>query len=280
MFILFNLIIAIAIAAGILVIFQKKSLGIIAGLSWFVTAILLSSITIISAGHTGVQATFGEVNMIPLTEGIHLVNPLSKVTLVDVRLQKATLDNASAGTKDLQVVHTNIVINYRIDPSKTPHILKEFGLDVDDKVLAPSVNEAFKGVAGHYTSEELITKRDAVSNAILEQLKTKVGPYNITINSISLVNFAFSPEYQKAIEQKVIAVQQTAKAQQELIRIKVEAESRIAQAEGEAKAIQIQAAAIEKSGGKQYVELQAIAKWDGKLPTMMSGGTPFVNVSK
>ena len=65
-------------------------------------------------------------------------------------------------------------------------------------------------------------------------------------------------------------------------RIEVEAKSRIAQAEGEAKAIAIQAQAIQSNGGAQYVQLQAISKWDGKLPQYMlgSGTTPFINVGK
>jgi hypothetical protein len=96
------------------------------------------------------------------------------------------------------------------------------------------------------------------------------------------VNFGFSPEYQKAIEAKVISVQQTAKAQQDLERIKVEASSRIAQADGEAKAIAIQAAAIQNNGGENYVKLQWIEKWDGKLPTTVLGGDSktLMNIGK
>jgi regulator of protease activity HflC (stomatin/prohibitin superfamily) len=109
-----------------------------------------------------------------------------------------------------------------------------------------------------------------------------MAPFNITVSNISLVNFGFSPEYQKAIEAKVISVQQTAKAQQDLERIKVEAASRIAQADGEAKAIAIQAAAIQSNGGENYVKLQWIEKWDGKLPTTVLGGDSktLMNIGK
>jgi len=104
-------------------------------------------------------------------------------------------------------------------------------------------------------------------------LKTKVAPFDIDVSGISLVNFGFSSDYQKAIEQKVIAVQQTAKAEQDLRRIEVEAKSRIAQAEGEAKAISIQAQAIQSNGGQNYVQLQWIEKWDGKLPSTVLNGS-------
>ena len=273
--------ISIAIAVSVYFLLKSK-LGILGGALFFALVFIFESFTVISAGHTGVQVTLGEVNPVPLTEGVHMVNPISQVRDVDVRLQKAELKGANAGTKDLQVVHTDIVVNFRLDPAKVPHIYKEYGLNVDEKVLGPGINEAFKSVTGHYTSEELVTKRDLVSTEILQHLVAKMAPFNITVSNISLVNFGFSPEYQKAIEAKVISVQQTAKAQQDLERIKVEAASRIAQADGEAKAIAIQAAAIQSNGGANYVALQWIEKWNGALPSTMLGGDTktLMNIGK
>ena len=243
-------------------------------------AALIESFTIVPAGYIGVQQTLGSVSMQTLSEGVHFVNPISSVRDVDVRVVKAQLEKANAGTKDLQVVHTDIVVNYRIDGTKAAHIYKEFGLDLQDKILIPAINESFKAVTAHYNSEELITKRDAVSNAIAEELQAKVAPYGLSISTISMVNFGFSAEYQAAIEQKVISTQSTLKAEQDLKRIQVEAQQAIAKAEGEAKAIAIQSQAINAGGGKDYVNLKAVEKWDGKLPNTMAGTVPFVNVNK
>ena len=280
---LMGLILGIVIAGGIIFLFENKMfVGIVSGLAFFLFTIIASAFTVISAGHTGVQVTFGEVNMTPLSEGVHFVNPLSSIKDVDVRLQKSQLSGASAGTKDLQQVHTDIVVQYRLNAAKVPHIYKEFGLNVDDKVLGPGINEAFKSITGHYTSEELITKRDEVSLAITEHLRAKMAPFNIDVSGVSLVNFGFSAEYQKAIESKVIATQNKLKAEQDLERIKVEANSRIAQAKGEAEAISIQAQAIQSNGGANYVQLQWIDKWDGKLPTTVLGGDTktMMNIGK
>ena len=280
--ILMGLLLGVVAAVAIGMLLEKWAPGILAGVILFLAVVGFSSFTVISAGHTGVQVTLGEVNPLPLTEGVHFVNPISQIRDVDVRLQKAELKGANAGTKDLQVVHTDIVVNFRLDPSKVPHIYKEYGLNVDEKVLGPGINEAFKSVTAHYTSEELVTKRDLVSAEILTHLVAKMAPFNITVSNVSLVNFGFSQAYQAAIESKVIATQQTAKAEQDLARIKVEAASRIAQADGEAKAIAIQAAAIQSNGGENYVKLQWIEKWDGKLPTTVLGGDSktLMNISK
>jgi len=239
-----------------------------------IAVIAFESITIVPPGNVGVQVTLGKTNLDNvLTEGVTFVNPISSVKNVNVQLQRAQLENQSAGTKDMQQVHTDIVVNYRLTPNMVPTIYKEFGLNVADKVLAPAISEVFKTVTGQYTSEELIIKREEVSGKILERLQTKVAPFDITVSNISLVNFGFGKAYQDAIDAKMVATQSKLKAEQDLQRIEVEAKSRIAQAEGEAKAIQIQAQAIQSNGGAQYVQLQWIDKWDGKMPnTVVNGG--------
>ena len=275
------LIIAVLASIAVYLLFDRSLLGVIGGVVFFVIVFIAESFTIVSPGHVGVQVTLGEINPNSLTEGVHFVNPISSVRNVDVRLQRAELKNASAGTKDLQQVHTDIVVNFRLSGQKVSHIYKEFGLNVDEKVLGPAINEAFKAVTAKYNSEELITKRDEVSANITQHITNKVAQFDITVSNVSLVNFGFSPEYQKAIEAKVIATQSKLKAEQDLERIKVEAESRIAEAQGEAKAIAIQAQAINSQGGAQYVQLKAIEKWDGNLPNTMMGNTvPFINVGK
>jgi regulator of protease activity HflC (stomatin/prohibitin superfamily) len=279
--IVFFFILAVVASAAIAVFLQQKVLANVAGIVIFAIGVIYSSFTIVPAGHVGVQITMGEVNQTVLTEGAQFVNPISNVKYVDVRLARANLNNASAGTKDIQQVHTDIVINYRLTPNKVPHIYKEFGLDVDTKVLGPAINESFKSAVGHYTSEELITKRDAVNLDIMARLSEKLAPFNIVVNNVSLVNFGFSKAYQDAIEQKVIATQAKLRADQDYERIQVEAKSRIAQAKGEAEAIAIQASAIQHQGGAAYVQLQAIEKWNGQLPnTVLGNNVPFINVSK
>jgi len=257
----------------------KPTLPAVAGLVLMLLYISLESYVIVPAGHIGIQVTFGTVNQETLGEGLHLVNPLSSVQNLDVRLVSAKLAGSAAGTKDLQQVHTDIVVNYRISGDRAAHIYKEFGLDLQDKVVMPFVNESFKAITAHYTSEELITKRDEVSAGIKQELSDKLGKYNIIVSDISLVNFGFSAEYQKAIEAKVIATQSKLQAEQDLARIEVEAKQTIAKAEGRAKAIQIETAAINSQGGQSYVQLKAIEKWSGNLPTTVAGGTiPFVNL--
>jgi regulator of protease activity HflC (stomatin/prohibitin superfamily) len=248
-----------------------------------VAVIAFESFTIVPPGHVGVQVTLGKTNLDNvLPEGVTFVNPISSVRNVNVQLQRAELENQNAGTTDMQQVHTDIVVNYRLTANMVPTIYKEFGLNVADKVLGPAISEAFKTVTGQYTSQELISKREEVSAKILERLAHKVAPFDITVSNISLVNFGFSKIYQDSIDAKMVATQTKLKAEQDLQRIEIEAKSRIAQAEGEAKAISIQAQAIQSNGGAQYVQLQWIEKWNGALPSTVVGADSktLMNIGK
>ena len=258
-------------------VFDKK-LPTAVGLLLVLSTVAFESFTVISAGHIGVQVTLGEVNQQTLAEGAHFVNPISRIKEVEVRLVTAQLKQASAGTKDLQQIHTDIVLNYRIDGSKAAHIYKEFGFDLQDRVILPALSESLKAITAHYNSEELVTKRDTVSAQVKDEVAGKLAKYGVSVGDISLVNFGFSAEYQKAIEAKVIATQSKLKAEQDLQRIEVEAKQEIAKAEGRAKAIQIETQAINSQGGANYVQLKAIEKWDGNLPSTMAGTVPFINV--
>ena len=255
-----------------------KTLPSTISLGLVLSTVVFQCFTVVPAGHIGVQVTLGEVNQQTLAEGAHFVNPISRIKEVEVRLVTTKLQNASAGTKDLQQIHTDIVLNYRIDGSKAAHIYKEFGFDLQDRVILPALSESLKAVTAHYTSEELVTKRDMVSTQVKDEVAGKLGKYGVTVGDISLVNFGFSAEYQKAIEAKVIATQSKLKAEQDLQRIEVEAKQEIAKAEGRAKAIQIETQAINSQGGANYVQLKAIEKWDGNLPSTMAGVVPFINV--
>jgi prohibitin 2 len=56
---------------------------------------------------------------------------------------------------------------------------------------------------------------------------------------VSITDFNFSKEYNHAIEAKVTAQQNALKAENDLTRIKIEAEQKVAQAQAEAKALEV-----------------------------------------
>jgi regulator of protease activity HflC (stomatin/prohibitin superfamily) len=100
---------------------------------------------------------------------------------------------------------------------------------------------------------------------------------------LSITDFEFSPEFNRAIEQKQTAEQLALKAKRDLDRIKVEAQQKIAIAQAEAEALRIQRQAVSPELVRlREVEAQmkAIEKWDGKLPNVTGGAVPFISIGE
>jgi len=130
----------------------------------------------------------------------------------------------------------------------------------------------------------LITKRPLVKSDIETEITKRLNTYNIVTEVISITDFQFSSLFSSAIEFKVEAEQKAQKAENDLVRIEVEARQRAAQAEGiaaaniaqangEAEAIRIINDAL--SNNPNYLEWLKTQAWDGKLPLVVGkGGTP------
>ncbi len=235
---------------------------------------VVSSIATIEPGFVGVvfDKQTREINPVPLHPGWSLVKPFTvQVIELETRIQKEQV-KANAASKDLQVASTDVALNYRIMPESAPWIFENIGLDYKARIIDPAIQESVKASTATYTAEELIIKRESVRNSIENSLRERLSKYRIEVDTLSITNFEFSPEFQKAIEDKQTAQQLAFKAENDLKRIKVEADQRIAQAEGEAKAIAIQVEAITKQGGSNYIALKQIEKWNGVYPQYYFGG--------
>jgi len=252
-------------------------------LLWVLTfaSLIFSAAYSVESGKRAIVLRWGAVSSVR-DEGLHFRIPIAdQVKMVDVKTQKAEAP-ANAGTKDLQNVDTKVALNYHLNASKLDTIFTEVGLNVEEKIIDPRIQETVKAVIAKYSAEELLKKREDVKKEIAVMLRTQMGAYNLIVEDIQITNFHFSKAFNDAIEAKQTAEQEAMKAKNDLERIKVEAEQRITKAEAGAKEIQIQAEAVRAQGGKEYVMLQAIAKWDGKLPVYTGGSAPlpFIDVGK
>lgn len=254
-------------------------------LTWgLVIAILLmvvfSAFYTVGAGERAIILTWGSPDQVPQGPGLHFKIPMVQtIVKMDVKTLKYEA-KASAASQDLQTVTTDVAVNYHINPESVVTIYQTIGLSYQDTVIQPAVQEVVKAITAQYTAEQLITKRAEVKDAIDLTLRERLAKLSIIVDTISITNFDFSPSFNAAIEAKVTTEQNALAAKNKLSQVEYEAQQRITQAEGEAKAIQIQAQAIQTQGGQEYVQLQAINKWNGILPTYTGGGAvPFINIA-
>ena len=252
-----------------------KILGGIIGIFAIIT--LFCSFYTIDSGERGIVLTWGKATSVS-NDGIHLKIPFAQsITKVDIRTMK-TKNNADAGTMDMQTASTEVTVNYHLNSQKLIKIYSNFGLDIEDKIIMPRIQEVVKAVVAKYSAEDLLKKREFVKSDIENNLKASLAQYDIELEGVAITNFSFSTAFDEAIEAKQIAEQNALKAKNDLDRIKIEAEQKVTVAKAEAEAIKIQTEAIQANGSESYVRLKAIEKWNGILPTYTGNTVPFIKV--
>ncbi|PKM83277.1 MAG: HflC protein [Firmicutes bacterium HGW-Firmicutes-14] len=254
---------------------------VVAGLILLITA--LNSVVIVQAGTRGIVLQLGAVKPLVMNPGFHFKIPfIQQVIPVDVRVTKAQSDQTAA-SKDLQTVTTTVAVNFHLVPDDVNKLYQNVGLAYEDRIVAPAIGEAVKAVTAQYTAEELISKRSEVSSKVKETLASKLSTYFMTLDEINITEFKFSNEYNNAIEQKQIAEQNALKAKLDLQRITVEAQQKIEQAKAEAESLRLQKQEVTQELidlRKIEAQMKAIEKWDGKLPTVTGGATPFIDINQ
>ena len=251
------------------------------GIGFVLLVLLFGSLGTVGAGERGVKTRFSNV-VGEVTPGLYFKLPfIEHIEKMDVQTQKEQTI-AAAASADLQNVSTEVAVNYNIEPTAVRDLFITIGTDYKIRIIDPAIQEVVKAVTASYTAEELITKRPAVTDAIKTQLTERLEANHIIVSAVSIVNFNFSEQFNQAIEAKVTAEQNALAAKNKLDQVKYEAAQTVTTAQAQAQAIQIQAQAIQQQGGANYVQLQAVNKWDGHLPTQMIPGAtlPFINLTR
>jgi prohibitin 1 len=238
------------------------------------------SVVIIEGGNRGVLVRLGTINEQVLGEGIHMVTPfVSQVYEMSIRIQKADI-RGIAGTKDLQQVALDVVVNYYIDPNEIVKIYREVGNEeaIIARILTPASQEMVKAACAEKTAEELLILRTDLRETILETLTARLKVRGIIVTDVSIANLDFSDEFDRAIELKQIAQQQAQQARFLSERAENEAAAEIAKARGQAEAQRLLIQTLTPA----VLQKMALEKWDGKLPQVVSDAKalPFLQAIK
>lgn len=234
-------------------------------------------VEVIGTGHRGILVKTGRVTGEPVVEGIYFHTPfISHYVEMNVREQKYSYQTSSY-SKDAQLVGIEYTVNFKPDASKVHLIYQEVGYDWQDVLVKQILEGNIKEVTGQYTAIELIEKRQELIEKIYDTIDSEFLKKRIFLVSFEITNMDFDDEFERAVKNKVIAVEQAKEAQNKTVRVREEAEQKVIAAKAEAESMRIRSNAL--SQNKSLVEYEAVQKWNGELPKYMMGNSvPFLNL--
>jgi len=255
--------------------------------------ILTACVKQIDAGFVGVKSLFGKVQPEVLNSGLNFVNPLIDVHQMDIRTQTYTM----SGVSDEGTTHTDDAIRvltadglevtidlsvlYRVIPDDAPRLIREIGVNYEDKIVRPITRTRIRDNAVYYEAVALYSsKRDEFQDRIFKTIDQDFRSRGLMLENLLVRNITLPASVKTVIEQKISAEQEAQKMQFVLQKEKQEAERKRVEAQGISDYQRI----INESLSErqlQYEQIKAIKELAGssnsKIIVMPSrGGVPVI----
>jgi len=254
----------------------------------------LAACTQIDTGNIGVESTLGQVKHETMPPGVYFTM-FKRVIEVSAKELRLSLEDMKPQTKDkITLADLDIDIFYQIDPAKAAEIMTKWpgdaveykgedGVRIGNGYVTRQARENVYNAIAKYGSDTVHTERVAIAADVVKSLQADLdesaGKGMFFVRSANVRNLVTDPALEQSIKESANRNFQIAAKQKEVELAKAEADRKRVEAQGEADAIRLRAQAIQAQGGKEYVELEAIKKWNGVLPTTMPGtATPFVHI--
>lgn len=247
----------------------------------------------VDAGYEGIKVNlYGDdkgVDDISLVTGAVWYNPIT-TAVYEYPTFVQTVDYApfSINAKDGSSFTVDPTISLKIVDGKSAEVFKKYRkediTEVINTTLYNYVRNAFRIQLNNYTTDELVSKREEFEKAIEDRLAKELLAENFQLEQMTS-GLQYPKTLVNAIDAKNAAVQEAQKSQNEVLKIKAEAEKKIAAASGEAQALKIKGDAeaeynrkIAASLSPLIVQQMMLDKWDGKLPVYGTVPTLFKDV--
>lgn len=234
-------------------------------------------IGIVDTGYRGFLVRFGQVEGDALAEGMYFYNFFTTSFVeMDTRVEKYEYDSQTY-TKDIQTAKMRVVVNYSLDKSKAGDVYKAVGVDWANKLIPQTVEGNLKAVVGKWDAVDLIANRTKAQEQIQQSVIAALAAKGVDVSSVQITNIDYSGQFEKAVEDKVVAIQEAEQQKNKTVSIQEQANQTVISAKADAEAMKIKSEALSQNAN--LVQYQAVLKWDGKLPQYMMGNSvPFINI--
>lgn len=263
----------------------------------FIFCIFVVRITIIEPGYTGIRISklvnkgvtveniiTGYVIYMPLmTNIVKYPTFVQRVAWThDIQEGSATNEELTFNTVDSVPVDMDVAVSYQLNSVKVPDFYTKFRADnveiFTHGYLRDTTRNIVAKIGSEYTFDAINgSKKEEFLSRVAEELGREVKGFGVDIQQFGLIGSLRPPqELLNAVNAKTRAIQLAIQTENEIRSAEAEAKKRVAIAEGEAAANRALASSIDPKlleWERLKIQKEAIQKWDGKMPSVMSGNS-------
>lgn len=266
--------------------------ALLIALGMLLLGFVTSSFVQIDAGQVGVKKLFGKVQPSVLNSGLNIINPLYEIERLDIKTMNYTMSGVNdAGqhtnddaikvlTADGLEVTIDLTVLYRVIASEAPRIVRETGINYEDKIVRPISRTRIRDNAVYYDAISLYsTKRDEFQARIFKGIENDFRLRGLMLENLLVRNITLPAAVKGTIEQKIQAEQEAQKMQFILAKERQEAERKRVEAQGISDYQRIISESLSERQ-LQYEQIKAMKELAGsqnaKLIMMGGRSTPVI----
>ena len=175
--------------------------GLLVFFIFIIICLVIGGIRIVNQYERGIVLRLGKYTK-TLNPGLNIINPFfDKVTKVDVRTRAMDIPKQEVITKDNVTVNVDAVVYARvINPQKA--ILETTNYSYATSTFAQT---ALRDVTGNFDLDEILSKRDEISEKIREIVDVQTDKWGIDIESVKLQNIELPADMKRAMAKQAEA---------------------------------------------------------------------------
>ena len=240
---------------------------------------MLSSCVTINQGTVGIKRVKGVIDPEILQEGRVSINPFNtKVFRIPTRIMNVKVE-LPLPSKEGLTIQSEISIQYHVEATAAPNLLKEVGLNYRDQLILPVFRSASADVTARFFAKDMHSgERATIEAEIKSKMNETLKKHGIVLDNVLLKSIKLPEGLTRAIEEKLkaeqeaqrmefVKQQQTADAERRVIEAKGEREVKILEAEAEKQTLELRAQA---NANAILLEAEAEAKANKMLSESLS----------
>ncbi|MBN2009494.1 prohibitin family protein [candidate division KSB1 bacterium] len=187
----------------------------------------------IGSGEAGVlwQRFNGTVIDRYFDEGIHIISPLDKMYIYNIRNQEVK-DSLDVLSVNGLTIHLYLSVRYHPHVDILPILHKEVGPDYVQVVVLPEIEAVVRTIIGQYKPEELYTAQKAIAEQLYSESFKQVEERYIALDDILIKRIRLPEKIKVAIESKLEQQQLAQEYEFRLLREQKEAMRKKVEADG------------------------------------------------
>lgn len=257
---------------------KKSKKGALWALVPVVIFVLTLCIVYVPSNNVGIRwSAFGGTSSKTLNEGITFKSPIDKIYYIPTTVEERTIKNVNVQTKDAQFVRAEVNVKFRVNQKDAFKVYKRYTTldNLKQNIISNYAQKSIETVVTQYNViDTLGAKKNEIYALATKDLQNMLKDEGVELVQLTIKDMNAGSEIEKAIADEAVAKKRVETAEQNRLKAKKDAETKVVNAKAEADANKI----LEKQLTNKILIQQWIEKWNGEVPKVSGDSKSMINI--